>query len=261
MTIKIRHILAGATAVLLLAGLGMLRILTRQVERSVVCTGMDIHLGDSLNFVSKEDIKSFIDKEYGCWLGQKLDSMDLPRIEDILESEGMIHEGEAWLTGDGILHIYATQRAPVLCFRNAGNSFYVDSEGYIFPLHENFSTDVPAVEGRVPVRLDKGFRGFATEDEERAWIQGVLDMYAYVQNSRTWKGSVTGMVVEPNGDLSVRLWDYKERFVLGGTDRIAEKFALIEKYIQRIRPTEQGQKYRRVTVKYKGQIICRTTDT
>ena len=63
--------------------------------------------------------------------------------------------------------------------------------------------------------------------------------------------------VESNGDLVVVPAEGKERFIVGRPEAIPEKFAKINEYYRRIKPSVEEDMYSSVNVKYKGQIICR----
>ena len=66
----------------LLAGCIVLAVTAGTSSRKVmVCSGVDIVIADSLenSFVTKADIKGFLDKEYGRYTGVVLDSIDLQK--------------------------------------------------------------------------------------------------------------------------------------------------------------------------------------
>ena len=63
-----------------------------------------------------------------------------------------------------ILHVRITQRAPVLRFQDGERGFYVDAEGFIFPLHKTYTAPVPVVEGAIPVDVPAGYKGEAREE-------------------------------------------------------------------------------------------------
>ena len=64
-----------------------------------------MHFADSLRFVSEQDIRDYLDKRYGPYIGERMDSVQLARIEDMLESRSAVMRAEAWTTDDGVLHV------------------------------------------------------------------------------------------------------------------------------------------------------------
>ncbi len=257
----VRNIISGVLAAALCTGLVLLARLTHEERKSIACTGMEVHFTDSLHFVSKQDILGFINTRYGVYLGKRLDSLDLPGMERMLETKGAVLRSEAWTTDNGLLHISISQRAPVMMFRNGEKGFYIDRDAYIFPLHKSFTADVFTVYGDIPVNIPDGYKGEAPTEAERAWLKGMLSMNGLLEGSRKWKNLADSVSVHPNGDIVMRTSRGEEEFNLGGTDRLKEKFGEIEKYYDYIVPSKGEGYYKSINIKYRRQIICRQTGT
>lgn len=220
-----------------------------KLSRSVkTCTGLQVELRDSLQFVAPEDIERFLKRRYGDYIGQRLDSIRLDRIEKMLESRSVVMESEAWTSEDGILHIGIVQRAPVLRFSKGEHGFYVDENGFVFPLHSSYTASVPTVTGNIPP-VEKG--GY--ED----WIQDLIRMTRYIDRSRTWSGRMEGISVTGDREITLTLKDRPEKFLIGEPKDIEKKLAGVEDYLTRILPEKGEGYYKSVNVKYNKQIICR----
>ena len=123
----IRYSLAAVLAVAFCVGVAFLYRSVRQETARIVCGRLDVHFADSLRFVGEQDIRDYLDERYGAYIGERMDSVQLAQIEDILESRSAVSRCEAWTTDDGVLHLEITQRAPVLRFmRSEQDGFYVD---------------------------------------------------------------------------------------------------------------------------------------
>ena len=97
---------------------------------------MEIVILDSMenSFVSEADIKKYLDKEFGGYIGRSLDSLDLVKAEKIIDGRSAVKKSHAFVTRDSLLRINVTQRRPVVRFQKPDGGFYADAEGYIFPL-------------------------------------------------------------------------------------------------------------------------------
>lgn len=254
---KVRYI----SAVLLLAALtATLASLAHksQAERGLVsCNSLEVVFLDSLEFVSEKDVKNYIGANYGQYVGQHMDSVDLARIEGLLRKKSVIMKSEAWMTDDGTLHVSIAQRAPVLRFKDGDYGFYVDREGYVFPLHKSYTADVPVIEGRLPFRPAAGYDGEAASEKDRLWIAEMLEFNRRIEDSRTWRKLVRRIMILDDGDIALTTAKGGELFILGGTGQLKEKFSKIEKYYSYIAPQKGENHYKTVNLKYKGQIICR----
>ena len=249
MRISRKHIAFFAILAIVSAGLALLAGAARIGRSAKLCDGLDVQIREDYEFVTPEDIKGFIDKKYGPYIGVRLDSLDLGRIEKMLEEKSVVLNSEAWTTQDGILHVSVSQRVPVVRFQRGEQGFYMDKSGYVFPLHKSYTAEVPVIEGAVP-RIEEG--GY----EE--WKEGVLRLMDYISSSKTWKDKIAKVGVTAGGDLELRPVDGKERFIFGFPDSIPEKFGKMGKYYSHILPAKGEGYYKSVNLKYNKQIICRT---
>ena len=78
-----KHILFFSALALISAGFGMLIGCVRSGDSAKLCEGLDVQFKDPYEFVSEEDIRGFLDRKYGAYVGVRLDSLDLGRIENI----------------------------------------------------------------------------------------------------------------------------------------------------------------------------------
>ena len=256
----VRYSIAAVLTVCFAAGMLILSDEVRDRHLLKTCTGLEISFPDSLKFVSEDDVRGYLDSRYGAFIGQRLDSVELSKMEEIVESSSAVMGCEAWTTDDGTLHLSVSQRVPVIRFMKGRNGFYVDESGFIFPLHSSFTAQVMTVEGAIPISVSEGFKGEAATDEEKEWIYGMLSMYKHLSTMKALRGKMSKIDVMDNGDIVLTLTDDpEEQFIIGGTDDIKSKLNRIEKYRTAVRPSVEGKKYKTINVKYKGQIICRTT--
>ena len=167
---SVRYSIAGAFLAVFCTAMALLYGHVRLDRAQAVCNGLEVGFADSLRFVSEDDIREYLDTRYGAYVGERLDSVQLSRIEDLLESRSSVMRCEAWTTDDGLLHVEITQRAPALRFQDGNSGFYVDDTGFIFPLHETFTAAVTTVEGAIPFDIPAGYKGEAQDEFQRQWI-------------------------------------------------------------------------------------------
>lgn len=247
--ILIGILIAGVIVVSYIAG--------RESRKPLVCKGLDVVVLDSLenDFVSAADVRKFLDREYGQYLGQPLDSINLSRIEDIVDGRSAVMKSEAYVTRDGLLHIKVSQRKPVVRFQKSGGGFYADAEGYVFPLQSSYASYVQIVDGDIPINMKSGHKGEIENPEEKAWFDKVMLVVNYIGNSSVWKDRIVQIHVGDGGELTLVPRVGNEKFIFGQPVNIADKFARMEKYYTGIAPLERN--YTQVNVKYDGQIVCR----
>jgi len=257
MTRKTSILITAAVLAALIALCAFIHAGTAREKALRTCEGIRVEYADDYRFVSEADIKEYLDDYYGAYIGQRLDSIRLHKVEAILDEQSAILKSEAYVTGDGLLNIRLTQREPVIRFQKGGFGFYADHDGLIFPLQENYSTSVPVMDGAVPINVTEGFKGAPETEEERAWMAGVVALVDYMAKTRIWAENIVQMHVEDNGDIVMIPRDGKERFIFGDTTGIADKFDRMADYYRYILPEKGEGYYRTVNVKYDKQIVCR----
>ena len=254
----VRYILGGILVLAFLSTCVFAAVQSRRDRSVLTCEGLEIEFADSLRFLSEDDIISLVMHHYGPYVGQRLDSIKLFRLEEILLSQSSVSGCEAWTTRDGILHLSVQQRNPVVKFCKGRVTLLCDSRGFMFPQAGKKVDGIPVVKGNLPLSVEASYRGEAASVNERLWVSGVLNLLEFCRTERNWRRKVEKeMEVLPGGDICIRLKGGGERFILGSPDDIEEKFSRIEKYLGWIRPHVDEGCYRTVNVKYNKQIICR----
>ena len=259
MSKKVRHIINIISAILLTGCLTSAYMGGVSGRAPLKCTGLKVVIADSSrnSFVSKADVKKYLDKEYGEYIGQPLDSIDLVKIEKIIDGRSAVNKSQAYTTRDGMLNITVTQRTPVVRFQKKDGGFYADAEGYLFPLQSSYSSRVQIIDGDIPLKANSGYKGELEDKNERIWLNKVLNVVNYMEKSRTWKDKIVQITVCDGGELIMVPREGKERFHFGQPEDIADKFRKMELYYTSIVPAKGSKEYRMVSLKYDGQIVCR----
>lgn len=259
MSKTVRHIINGVSGALLAACLVVAYMSGVSCRAPLKCTGLNVVIADSSmnRFVSKADVKKFLDKEYGEYVGMLLDSIDLAKVEKIIDGRSAVNKSEAYTTRDGMLNVKVTQRTPVVRFQKSDGGFYADAEGFLFPLQSSYASRVQVIDGEIPLKANSGYKGEITDEKERAWLEKVIDLVNYMENSRTWKDKIVQITVCDGGELIMVPREGKERFHFGQPDEIQEKFRKMEKYYTAVVPAKGEKEYSVVNLEYDGQIVCR----
>lgn len=254
-----RYIIAGCVLALMLAVLAVALGASAEKRSAAVCERLGVVIRDSLenSFVSAEDIREYLGKESGGYIGKRLDSLDLQKIEKIVDGRSAVLKSEAYVTKDGTLNISVTQRRPAVRFQKKDGGFYADKEGFLFPLQSSYTAYVPIIDGHIPLKADSGYKGAASDEKEQEWIDKILGLVRYMEDSGVWAEDIVQITVRQNGDLVMIPRKGKEKFIFGPPDGITGKFGRMEKYYTAIVPDKGEGYYSTVNVKYDGQIICR----
>lgn len=247
MRISIRNIITVACAVAVAACLTFAYMAGVSSRKPLTCKGVKVVIADSTSnsFVSRDDVRKFLDKEYGEYLDLPLDSLELDRMERVLEGKSAINKTEAFVTKDGILNILVTQRRPVVRFQGPGWGYYADAEGRAFPLQSSYASYVPVIDGNIPQMSDS------------LRIAKSTALVNYLENSGIWRDKFVQITIGSKGDITLIPREGKERFIIGQPSGIEEKVKKMEMYYTHIIPEKGSGHYKTVDLRFKDQIVCR----
>jgi len=204
---------------------------------SNACNSLCVEFNGGEPFLDADAVNELLEEEYGVFVGQRIDSISLHRVEEILDASGPVKKSEAWITGDGVLHVSLEQRDPVLRFYDGRDGFYTDSEGVIFPLLPRHQAAVPVVYGKRP--------------SAEEWPLSVVHTVTYLRDKGV---AADSLECNSRGELTL-IGGKGENILLGRPGRIEEQYPLLECYYERIVPS--SHEYRSINLKYRKQIICR----
>lgn len=234
----LRYTLSGIFVAVAVTVAALVLSSVRRDRASLSCSGIEVVMLGPERFIDEEDIRNLVYERYGIYVGVGLNELDLAKVEEVVSLQPMVRKCDAWLTGDGILHLKVRQRTPVMKLMKGEEGFYADASGALFPLSEKYTAEVPVIEGS----LDP--------DPER--IAGLLKFVRYT--SRTWSSRISGIRTDARGELVLRIDDGPEEYLFGRCEGFDDKFSKIDSYLGRIK---DGNDYTSVNLKYRNQIICK----
>lgn len=252
----VRKTLAAVTLAASVLVLAIIRNMTAGDSALKTCDSIRLIYADELRFVTEDDVKGWLDQGYGPYIGQRLDSIQLHKMEKLLNAQSAIANCEAYTTSDGKLNIRLSQREPVVRFQDGEHGFYADAGGFIFPLQANYTSLVPVIDGNLPIHSKPGYKGAPETEEERIWMNGVVSLINYMSSHKLWSENIVQLHVDGKGELILIPREGRERFIFGSPFDAEAKFGRMGKYYKYIRPSQEEGYYRTVNVKFDKQIVC-----
>jgi cell division protein FtsQ len=178
--------------------------------------------------IQSNDRVSSIDKE----------TLDLNRVEAMLNDHDMIENAEVFLTLDGKLKATVSQRKPI--GRVAGNSsFYLDRNGEIMPLSEYYSARVP---------LMFGFDG--------STVAEVYGIVGYIQNDDFLRKHITGITRLNAEAYALELREDDFQIYFGDTTEIDLKFNNFKAFYKKATKEKKLNTYKKVNLQFGDQVVC-----
>jgi cell division protein FtsQ len=232
----------------LVLGLGIIGIVVlffifKKDRTSQVCQEFEIEFRDNATpFISKSEIQKYLAKDTIRFVGQRIDEIDLSKIESALNQNPYIQNADCYIRMNGLLVIDIAQKTPVLrVIPLEKPSYYLDENGDPFPLSARHTSDVKVATGHIKPSLNTKLYTFTS----------------YVNQSTFWNSLIEQIFVRPNGDLIFTTQMGGHEVVVGDNDRLEQKLQKLEQFYQRASTNLGWEKYREINLKFKDQVICK----
>ncbi|MDZ7880530.1 MAG: cell division protein FtsQ [Saprospiraceae bacterium] len=245
-------------AVAIGAGLTVLLVLFftfRKKRSDVKDVIVDIqHLPNTKNDLIKDkDVKEIIRRAFDVKIeNEPLGQVDVARIEQVLEQDPFVQNAETFVDVKGNLNLKITQRQPILRVIDDNNlNYYLDKDGFKMPLSKYYSARVPIVTGAVPPYVS-GFLGL-----KKYALKDVFYLVQRLNADAFFAPMLQQIVIDAAGEFTIIpiLGDQKIR--IGTLDDLDEKLERLKLFYKEAMPYEGWKKYKSISVKYKGQIVCK----
>ncbi len=166
------------------------------------------------------------------------ETLDLNKVEKVLNNHPMIENAEVFLTIDGVLKTKISQRRPI--GRILGNKdYYVDRLGTKMPLS-------PYYTARVPILI-----GVAEKD-----INEVYPLLKYINEDQFLTEHITSITRLSKGlyQLEVRQMNFSLFF--GKIERVGDKFNNFKAFYKKAMKDDLLNTYKMVDLQFGNQVVC-----
>lgn len=200
---------------------------------------VEVKFTDNENlYVTEEVVNKLLIQNNASASAIDKETLDLNRVESLLNKHEMIENAEVYLTLDGRLKADVSQRKPI--GRVVGNSsFYLDKNGEAMPLSQFYSA-------RVPLMF-----GFNNDN-----ISKVFPVVNYIRNDEFLTRHITG-IQRLRGDkyeLELRELDFSLFF--GDSSNVALKFNNFKAFYKKALKDKKLDTYKKVNLQFGDQVVC-----
>ena len=208
-------------------------------------------------FITEEELKDVVGADA---IGRAVNTIDADRLETLVSETGVIRHAEIYISQPSVLVMEVEQRDPIVRINTDSFSCYADSCGYLLPLIDNITLDLPIISGKVPVVPQKNLRGFPAEGLD--WLRHTLTLTETIRKNSYWSAETEQLWVNNDSDFVIFTRSLPEKFVfgqIGDKDDIRSKLDKMAGYYRTIRPKalEKDTHYNTIDLRYKDQIICK----
>ncbi|WP_373057067.1 cell division protein FtsQ/DivIB [Zunongwangia sp. H14] len=226
-------------AILLIALVVFLFGFAEKRQKSRKISTVEVKFTDTENlYVTEEAVNKLLIQNKVPSSGIGKETLDLNRLEELLNKHEMIENAEVYVTLDGKLEANVSQRKPI--GRVVGNaSFYLDRNGELMPLSNYYSARVP---------LLFGFNG--------GNVKEAYPLLQYIRNDEFLTQHITGITRVKQGrfNLQMRKLDFTVYF--GDAENIELKFNNFKAFYKKAFKDNKLDAYRKVNLQFGNQVVC-----
>jgi cell division protein FtsQ len=234
-------------------------------EKMQKIKALKIRIVDSAEnqFIRSAEIRLMLDQKKYNLLGKESCGVDLEEIERSLKTRQIINQAEVFITEPGELHIEISQKTPLVrIFNRYGQGYYLDREGNVIPLSQNFSPFVIVANGFIaePFTISKTMNiNEVRHDSLPRSLHTVYDVYRlaeFITNDDFWNSQIEQIYVNNNFEFELIPRVGSNIIELGRVEDLNEKFENLKILYLRGFNNLGWNKYEKISLKYKNQVVC-----
>lgn len=209
-----------------------------------VCNGIDLRIvGNSLpDSVLHQGVNSQLAKYKHKLKGERLESIDLQKLEDYLSNFSNFESVECSVNPDSRLRITIVPiKAEVRVFTDKGPSFYLNRYGKRIEADAEFFVDVPVL---------------IVPDKYSSSMQSAMSVIRYIASDPDLGPLIAAYKLDGPNDIILipRLHGHVVNF--GDSTRLAQKKAALLTAYRKVLPAKGWNTYDTISVKFKDQIVA-----
>lgn len=215
-------------------------------------------------FLSKDELLKQLHRKHLIYEDQTWAELNTSAIENFIRINTHVKKVHVYRSIGRSWTIDITLRKPIVrVFNKHGESYYVDSEGYLMKIAPSHAARVLVASGEINEKLGGLNVPQIINNDSLISIHKLDDIYRisnYVCNDPLFQSLVGQIYVEKNGDLILIPLIGDQRIVIGSADTeedVKQKFEKLRVFYEEAMPYTGWETYKEIVLKYDGQIVCK----
>jgi cell division protein FtsQ len=196
--------------------------------------------GNNKMFLTNEMVNNLLIQNLGGTSSIQKDKVDLKELESALKKQSFIENAEVYISEDGMLTTKVLQKSPIARVVNKNGVLYVDKNGSIFQLSDNFSSRVPIVQGNIEGEFKKGF----------------IEIFKTIEKDDFLKKHIIAIKIQENGSMNMLTREHDYDINFGKPILIDKKFKNYKAFYQFASKDSIIDKYKSINLIFTQQVVC-----
>ena len=196
--------------------------------------------GNNKMFLTNEMVNNLLIQNLGGTSSIQKDKVDLKELESALKKQSFIENAEVYISEDGMLTTKVLQKSPIARVVNKNGVLYVEKNGSIFQLSDNFSSRVPIVQGNIEGEFKKGF----------------IEIFKTIEKDDFLKKHIIPIKIQENGSMNMLTREHDYDINFGKPILIDKKFKNYKAFYQFASKDSIIDKYKSINLIFTQQVVC-----
>ncbi len=229
--------------------------------RSKPCGGIVIDLKDSsdYHFVTKRQLLNLAYGNSGRILGKPVREISVGDIEGRINVLRELKVAEAYVTVDGMIHIYADQRNPIMrVMPDNGGDYFVDEDGVVVRRRNLYTPRLHIVGGNVNISSAM-LNGVSVLDTsiKNSILKDIFHIVNYISDDDFWSAQIDQIYVDNNDEIDLIPRVGNQLVHLGTSENFEGKLRNLAAFYDKVLPEVGWNKYSVINLEFKDQIVCK----
>lgn len=226
-----------------------------------VCKKIEIKIIDSADyhFVTRRDIMNTVLNRHGSLVGKTVKDINIDAIEETMSGFRELKSAEVYISIDGVLHIVADQRTPVMrMMPSNGGDYYIDDEGVVMRRRNLYTPRLHIVGGNINISQAM-LSGVSVLDTsiKNSILKDIFYLVNHINRDDFWSAQIDQIYVDMHDEIDLIPRVGNHVIHLGSPEEFQDKLRYLRVFYDKVLPEVGWDKYSLINLAYKDQIVCR----
>ena len=229
-----------------------------------ICKSIDISIVDASDnyFIEEDEVLTRLQNKGVYIIGEQLINIDRDELENQIGHHPTIKNVEIYYDHFGTLSIDLTQRNPIVRVINENReSYYIDEEGYLMPLSDNFTAHVLIANGNINEAYNSNNKHKLMLDNDSIknsskLLREIYTLANFIVSDEFWDAQIEQIYFNQKGEIEIIPRVGTHIIILGSIENYQNKFTKLKAVYENGFKKNGWNNYRIINLKYKNQVIC-----
>lgn len=200
-------------------------------------------------FLEKKDIVNLITEEEEV-IGGEIENIPLKKLELRIKKNKFVESVQVEKGIKGNLITKIKQCRPIARIITRDSSYYIGSQGEILPFITRHTARIVVVSG-------EGITSLFKQEIKSKQDSSFVHFLQYFEQDAFLKKQIASINYSKTGEIVIYPQITKQFIEFGDLNNVEDKFSRLKIFYKKILPYKGWNSYESVSIKFKGQIICR----